>query len=95
MDLYQVERQGVYRRGSLGIYASVEDAKAAAEAYIASCAVLGYDDGDGYHDFTIERMRLGELHRPDNFECVPSVGVFVARYTADTRGNKYRWVDTP
>jgi hypothetical protein len=68
VTLYYIEKVGVYSHGVIGIYDTLDDAKAACERHTQTPQQFddsdphGYDvadDGDGYHSFHIMRTKLG------------------------------------
>ena len=91
MNVYYVERRGVYRQGVLGVFDVLEDAVQCAERATHKDRTVkreGYgSDPDGYHDFVIVRAEIG----------VDADGVDVAEWASNNKGERasYYWKGGP
>ena len=59
MTVYYIVKRAVYDHGCLGIYRTLEEAKARCEQHTSAHA-YPVEDGDGYHDFVIYETTLGD-----------------------------------
>ena len=87
-DIYLVVARGVWEHGPLGLYTTLEEAKARCEyhAHITDPYNWGHDtsrfNGDGCHDYIVYRA-----------SCDGTAHTFVTALTFDHKDKTYRWTD--
>lgn len=88
-DIYLITRTAIYDHGVIGVFTSLEDAKAFTERWTAEhvpTSEWDYNaDGDGHHRFRIDQYEL-------NGEKVATVAVWGTRNQRRVPDGVYEWL---
>lgn len=81
-QLFVVTREGIYRHEILGVFHSLEEAKA--------CALATAEAEDGYHDIAVGRIEVGKPVEDDT-----PVGRYTRTTKDKPYGDRYKMADNP